>query len=246
MTDARLNQLIAVKKGVQSKAEKDITHLYQALAKPQLLTGISRSYTPKDDDGDKLPSESTLVQLKAEEVLRALEGSQTRYFDVVATLDTGNTEAVADVVVDGTTVLAAVPVSYLLFLEKRLTELHAFFSTIPTLDPSETWTYEPALGAYKTNPIGTTRTKKVPKNWVKAEATDKHPAQVDVYHEDVIVGYWETVKFSGALPVDERKKLLDRVDKLKAAVLFAREAANSKTVTDVSIGEALFGFLLAE
>lgn len=40
----------------------------------------------------------------------------------------------------------------------------------------------------------------VPRNHVKAEATDKHPAQVEVYHEDVPVGYWTTVKFSGALP----------------------------------------------
>jgi hypothetical protein len=35
---------------------------------------------------------------------------------------------------------------------------------------------------------------------VKAEATEKHPAQVEVYHEDVVVGQWKTVKFSGALP----------------------------------------------
>lgn len=69
----------------------------------------------------------------------------------------------------------------------------------------------------------TVRTKKVPRNHVKAEATDKHPAQVDVYYEDVPVGYWTTVKFSGALPARRVNELLDRVEKLQQAVKFARE-----------------------
>ena len=52
----------------------------------------------------------------------------------------------------------------------------------------------------------TLRTKKVPRNHVKAEATEKHPAQVEVYYEDVAVGYWTTVKFSGALPAQPRQR----------------------------------------
>ncbi len=58
---------------------------------------------------------------------------------------------------------------------------------------------------------------------MKAEATDKHPAQVGVYYEDVAVGFWRTVKFSGALPAKRVGELLERVEKLQQAVKFARE-----------------------
>jgi len=92
--------------------------------------------------------------------------------------------------------------------------------------------------------VQTTKTKKIPRNHVKAEATDKHPAQVEVYYEDVVVGYWRTVKFSGALPASRVKELLDRVDKLQQAVKFAREEANNSEVTDQHIGDRFFAYLL--
>jgi hypothetical protein len=37
--------------------------------------------------------------------------------------------------------------------------------------------------------------------------------------------------------------LLDRVEKLQAAVKFAREEANAAEVTDVHVGEVVFGYL---
>lgn len=47
-------------------------------------------------------------------------------FDVTATKDWANCEARADVTVDGWVLVSAVPVSCLLFLEKRLTDIYAF------------------------------------------------------------------------------------------------------------------------
>ena len=44
-----------------------------------------------------------------------------------------------------------------------------------------------------------------------AEATQQHPAQVQVYMEDVPEGDWTTVKFSGALPASRVRTLLERV-----------------------------------
>jgi hypothetical protein len=32
------------------------------------------------------------------------------------------------------------------------------------------------------------------------DATEHHPAQTQLISEDVIVGWWETVKHSGAIP----------------------------------------------
>lgn len=115
---------------------------------------------------------------------------------------------------------------------------------LPVLDASESWSYDQAADCWATEPVQTTKTKKIPRNHVKAEATDKHPAQVEVYYEDVVVGHWRTVKFSGALPASRVKELLGRVDKLQQAVKFAREEANNSEVTDQRIGERFFAYLL--
>ncbi|MBM7441326.1 hypothetical protein [Streptomyces sp. HB132] len=240
---AKLNQIIAVEKGVKSKSLQDITAAHHKVQKPALLAGISRTYQPKDEEGEQLPPESTRVQIKAEEALREMSASLTRLFDVTATKDWANCSARADVVVDGRTVVSEVPVSYLLFLEKQLTDLHTFVKKLPVLDASESWSLDPSTDWWKTDPVRTIRTKKVPRNHVKAEATDKHPAQVDVYYEDVPIGYWTTVKFSGALPARRVNELLDRVEKLQHAVKFAREEANGAEVTDQRVGDAVFGYL---
>ena len=86
---------------------------------------------------------------------------------------------------DGSTLLRDVPVSYLLFLEKQLVDLHTFVKKLPVLDAAESWTIDPSADCWRTEAVRTMRTKKVPRNHVKAEATEKHPAQVEVYYEDV-------------------------------------------------------------
>lgn len=129
--------------------------------------GLSRTYQPKDEEGERLPPESTLVQVKAEAVLR---------------------------------------------------------------DTAAAWAQDPSTDAWKTEPVRTLRTKKVPRNHVGAEATEKHPAQVEVYYEDVPIGYWTTVKLSGALPARRVRELTERVEKLQQAVKCAREEADAAEV----------------
>ncbi len=240
---AKLNQIIAVEKGVKSKSQQDLTAAQHGLQKPALLSGIARTYRPKDEEGEQLPPESTRVQIQAEDVLRSTATTLTRLFDVTATKDWANCTARADVTVDGRPLLTQVPVAYLLFLEKQLGDLAAFVRKLPVLDASESWVQDPSTDAWKTEPVRTVRTKKVPRNHVKAEATEKHPAQVDVYYEDIPVGYWTTMKFSGALPARRVNELLDRVEKLQTAVKFAREEANGAEVTDQRVGDAVFGYL---
>lgn len=240
---AKLNQIIAVEKGVKGRAQGEITDAYQQLQKPALLAGISRTYRPKDEEGERLPAESTRVQMRTEEVFKKVSAALTELLDVTLTKDLANCEARADVAVDGTVLVPQAPVTFLLFLEKQLVDLHTFIKKLPVLDPSETWVYDSAQDCFATEPVETVRTKKVPRNHVKAEATEKHPAQVEVYYEDITVGFWRTVKFSGALPARRVADLLDRVEKLQRAVKFAREEANGHEVRQQKVGEALFGYL---
>lgn len=145
--------------------------------------------------------------------------------------------------VDGETLLRDVPVTYLLFLEKQLVDLHTFVKKLPVLDAAESWSFDDSTDTWRTDPVRTIRTKKVPRNHVKAEATEKHPAQVEVYYEDIAVGYWTTVKFSGALPARRVNELVERVEKLQQAVKYAREEANGTEVTDRRVGDVVFRYL---
>ncbi|HEY7125777.1 MAG TPA: hypothetical protein VH540_17610 [Ktedonobacterales bacterium] len=239
----KLNQIIAVEKGVKSRSYQDLTEAHHALQKQTLLSGISRTYRPRDEEGEQLPPESTKVQTKAQDIIRQTVDVLTKLFDVTATKDWANCKAKANVVVDGQTLLTDVPATYLLFLEKQLTDLHTFVKKLPVLDASETWTFDASADCWATEPVQTLRTKKVPRNHVKAEATEKHPAQVEVYYEDVTVGFWRTIKYSGALPAQRVNELLSRVEKLQQAVKFAREEANSLEVEDIKVGETVFKYL---
>ena len=239
-----LNQILAIEKGKRQHATRLVTDLHRTLDKAPLLSGISRVYQPRQEDGDVLPPESTRVQANAEDILRQIADAVTPLLDVTFDRDTANRHAEADLIVEGRTIMSRVPVSYLLFLEKQLQDLRTVIVNLPTLDQAEIWE-EQAPGVYRTVPTQTIRSKKVPRNHVKAEATDRHPAQVEVYYEDVPVGTWTTTKFSGAVPPGRAKQLLRRVDNLIEATKRAREEANTTTVVSHDIGCEVFDYLLA-
>jgi hypothetical protein len=241
----KLNQIIAIEKSIKSKSLAELSEAHQSLQKPSLLAGISRTYRPRDEEGEQLPAEATKVQFKAEEAIRKSVEVLGKLFDVTAVKDWANTRARADVVVDGKVLLAQAPATYLIFLEKQLVDLQTFVKKLPVLDASETWVFDPSADCWATEPVQTTRTKKIPRNHVKAEATEKHPAQVDVYYEDVTVGYWKTTKFSGALPAARVNQLLERVEKLQQAVKFAREEANGIEVEEQKPSQKVLGYLFS-
>jgi hypothetical protein len=242
----KLNQIIALSAGKKAQAHKAITDAYQGLQKSAQMEGISRTYKPRDDEGEQLPPEKKLVQLKVKDAIQSVVAALTELFDIVATQDKANCQARADVTVDGVRLLEAVPVTTLLFLEKQLVDIHTFVDKLPALDPGESWNYNREVDHYASEPYQTTKTRKVLKNHVKAEATKEHPAQVETYTEDVIVGHWTTIKFSGAIPAREKNDMLERVRKLQEAVKSAREEANGMTVELDKIGGAILNYVFGK
>jgi hypothetical protein len=239
----KLNQIIAIEKGMKSTTESEITEAYHLAQKPEVFNGLNRIYEPKDEMGEPLPPEQQVITMTAPELTKMFSASLVKLFDITATKVYGNTNAKADVVVDGETLLENVPVEYLLFLEKRLQDVATYINKLPILDPAVDWHFDEAKGIFASDPTTTHRTKKVLRNHIKADATDKHPAQVDVYTEDETVGYWKLTRFSGAMPVPLRDQWREKVRKLQAAVKFAREEANSLHVENVSTGDAVFRYL---
>lgn len=242
---ARLNQLLAVRKGVQSEVHAATTALHRDSQKQQLMTGFTRTYRKILDDDADLPGETQKVQVRADEALGTAVGQWTRLWDTTAQVDWTNCAARADVVIGETVLVRQAPVAWLLFMEKQLKELHEFVAKVATLDPAEEWTWDGNAGAYATGRSTTVRTKKIPRNHVLAEATDRHPAQVQVWQEDVPVGYWDTIKFSGALDGDRRKTLLARITALREAIKTAREEANMTEVVPIRPSSSLFAYVLA-
>lgn len=241
----QIHQLLARESTVKASAQRVLTTAHHNLAKGPLLMGIARVYTPQNEEGEQLPPESTRVQLSTPAVLIEVRAALSEMFDLIVTKDAANQQARADVVIDGNTLAADVPVSTLLTLEKQLKDVATFVSKLPLLDPAEVWHWDENRACYATDPVQTLRTRKVPRNHVKAEATQHHPAQVEVYYEDTTAGTWTTVKYSGALPPSQVADMARRVRTLQQAVAEARQRANSTEAHGRKVGAALLGYVFS-
>lgn len=241
----KLNAIIAIEKGVKSRVYGEVTTLHKDSQKAEPFNGFARTYRKKADDGEDYAPEKKVVQLNAETVLKRVAKLQSELFDVEATKDWGNCKATADVVVDGVTLLKGAPATYLLFLEKQLTDTRTFIEKMPTLDAGDEWTTDPNTGLFRTEKTSAHKTAKVQEPLVLFPATPEHPAQTQLVTRDVIVGWWDTVKHSGALPAPRKVALLERIDRLTKAVKTAREEANDTEVDEKRVGETIHGYLFA-
>lgn len=238
------NQIIAIEKGAKESARKVLTEAYHRFQKTDLLIGLTRVYTPKDLEGDKLPPEKKLVQVRVHEEMSTIEAALIEMFDVTASKEWGNTEARADVELDGRVLLEQVPVTYLLFLEKQLTDISTLVRKLPILDPAEDWHFDEAANCFVSEATEQLRTKKMPRNHVKFAGDDNHPPQVEVYYEDVAVGTYRTTKMSGAMTSEAVARMLERVQKLSQAVKQAREKANGLDVERRKVAKKVFDYIV--
>lgn len=234
----QLHQLLAVVQGKKQRAQKALTDFYHQVQKAEPFSGISKVYTPKDEEGEQLAGSFDRVQKEADKLLAEVLAQLVPMYDAVGSVDRTNMVASASIIVDGKVILADVPVGTLLWLEKQLADLRTVLGSIPTLNPQFEWERN-ANGMWTTPAVTTNRSKKIPRNHVKAKATDKHPEQVEVYFEDVIVGTWATQLMSGAMPATEVKRLQDRNERLRDAVKDARQRANMVEVETLNVGAVL-------
>ncbi|MBT9547874.1 MAG: hypothetical protein IV090_20970 [Candidatus Sericytochromatia bacterium] len=240
----KLNQIIAVEKGVKSRDHAEVSNLYKLIQKPELFNGITRTYRKKSEEGEDYPADRKKVAVRAQEALAKFAESKTELFDITAQKDYANCHAVANVVVDGVILLEKAPVTYLLFLEKQLNDLHTFVSSLPILDEAEDWSLDANSDLYKTQPVQTAKTKKVQRPLVMYPATTEHPAQTQLITEDIIEGYWDSIKYSAAVPLPKKQALVKRAQTLLDAVKKAREEANAVDAFKKEVGKKLFDYLL--
>ncbi|GMU53948.1 MAG: hypothetical protein AMXMBFR33_30940 [Candidatus Xenobia bacterium] len=240
----KLCQILAIEKQVKTKVNSEGSKLLNLSKKSELFFGRIREYIPVDADGEHFPSESQRVQQRAQDHLEQQFELFRELFDTVAAKDWANCSAKADVKVGGRLLLADVPVTYLLFLEKQFEDLKTTIAALPVLGQDHSWTLDSVQGLFKTEEVVTSKTRVVKKPIVLAEATKEHPAQTALIDEPVVAGHWKTIFLSGALTPDRRKELLRRVDEALKAVKQAREEANSVQASEVKAGSALLDWIL--
>ncbi len=242
----KLHQVIALGEGCKTRYFDALKALDKGIRNRTPFEGLSRTYEPLDDsDQERLPAESKRVQQRVGDEIAEIRGRFVELFDVTATHEWGNQQASANVEVDGVVVLEKAPVTYLLFLEKKLVEWRGVIEALPTLDPSEEWSYDGTTRLYKSTAVQKARTRKDKRVILKVAPTEHHPGQAETYDADVRVGTWTEFKLSGCVSEERKKELLTRCERLLKAVKLARETANDIRVEEKKVGEKLYDLLFA-
>lgn len=238
-----LNQAIAIEKDVKTRAYNEVTELHKQTQKAELVNGFVKTYAPLAEDGTKYPDEKKLVQVNIGDVFKRIAKVSGEWYDISATRDFGNCNARADVIVDGVVLIQHAPVTFLLFMEKQLSDLKAFIGKLSELDQAHTWNADSATGLWKSGELKQHRTEKIQETKIVVQATKEFPAQTKDYVQDKLVGYWTAHLLSGGVQPIRKRELLDRVEALVVAVKSARERANMIEVERINVGAPIFEYL---
>lgn len=243
----KLHEVIALLKATKTTTYSRFTELHKESQRAETYSGLRKEYFRSSEDGEELPNEVKRVGRTSSQVLAEVQETLTDLFNYTSQQENGNQHAKATVTVNGRVILKDAPVTYLLFLEKQLTDLRTFITKMPVLDENKDWTLDPASGIYRTEKVRTTRTKRVQRPIVKYDAVIKEgvalPAQTEMITDDIPTGVYETTQFSGALPSPRKKELLRRVDLLIQSVKVARSEANDTKAPEVKVAGAIFDYL---
>lgn len=241
--DQPLNQILSIEKGVRTRVHTEITRLHKASSNATAMNGHTKTYTPTAENETILPPERMVVQMTYQTALEEAQDAWKDLWNTTAVKDFGNCTVRSDVVIDGKIIVSSAPATFLLSMEKQLVDMQTFVTKLVELDPAEEWAFDSNTGLSKTQPTQAHRTRKVAEVLTLAPATKEHPAQTQAIQVDRIVGHWNTIKFSGAIPRTEKKRLLGRVEKLLRGVKQARERANMTPVTRQTAGGALLEYV---
>ena len=247
----KLHELLAVEKDARSVSDKLIKEAAATFAgKADHFNAYVKNYIPFDDK-DAAEAEGfserremvTTVKKKLDFVFDKL----IRGFDIALQKDMSNQNACANIIVDGIIIAENVPSTTLLNLEDRIREIRDMCNAVPTLQPGIKWIKDETQGddIYCTEfPDVKLRTKKTTVYKTVAAATDRHPAQVISESQDIAVGKYEETRYSGMLSPAEKAHLMDRIEKLLAAIKKARTRANEQEVPSAVIGKKLIDFII--
>lgn len=245
---SKMHELLAVEADAQGQYKTILKETKKDFSdKANLFTGSLRRLEVFDDtDKTDFPEEHLAITTTVQERLVYTSNFVIRYYDVMLQKESTNQLAKADIEADGVTIAKDVPATCLLGLESRLRELREVYANIPTLQSGVEWEKDETIGkgVWKmTHAEEKLRTAKKFQFQVLYKATDKHPAQIEKWEEQVPTGKFIKNVWSGMVSSAEKARLLGNVDTLITAVKKARQRANTQEVVKANIGKALFDFI---
>lgn len=244
----KLHELIAVLGDAQTTAAKINGEAMKTFGRPELFTRTIKDETflSAEDSEALAKTEELSMETTVADKLAYLVRPNVRYLDTYLTKEAANQQAKGDIEIEGVVLAAGVPVTVLLGLETKLSELRRVYETIPTLAPGGLWVPAPDVGAHvykNAQPDQKSRTRKTIKPIVMVAPTEHHPAQVQAISEDVPVGKVITQTWSGMVTSAYKSELLGRLDTLIRAVKQARQRANGQQAEPRQMGDVLFKFI---
>jgi hypothetical protein len=248
MPERTLGQIIAVEKAARQKDNTEGGRIKRDVQKEVFIRGKRKTYTPDDNDAPDYDRPADLyepVHLRVEDALREARKYAVPAINTTGTKDRTNTEAVADLVVNGRTIAVDLSVPHLLWLEGWLAEWKSFISVLPVLDPAHRWAPNESTGLYESEPEVTARNLKEKTPLVLIAPTQYQPGVAETYMKETHVGTYTTTILSGAVSKDRKQQLLDRFHDLSLAVREAVAVANrTPAVEETAEGDALMDYLL--
>lgn len=246
----QLHKIVATMPAAKRELYDVMQHYIQAMSNNKRVDGLVQTYEPFEETNEVHDPEEVPVQIRTTEAVTDVRSSFIRCGDIGFSLDSGNSKATGTIRIHGQEAPLAsdVPVTHLLWLEKRLVELEHFIRAIPELRPDISgWELDKQNGYYVAPAQHRTRTKKLQKPLTLAPSTDKFPAQVQLITEDVAVGTVKTVARSGAVPSEWKRHRLERIATLREAVVAARIEANAYDASATAgFAEKVFDFVFDE
>lgn len=234
----KLHELLAVRPSLKTEAQQALSRVIGLLKDGQTrLVGQYSRYEPLAEDGEPFPDEIKNMATTVDAEIGVLSGPFAAWLDALLQIESTNQNATGDLF--GT----ELPATALLALENALGELRGVYAVIPTNDPTERWQWDQTIGCYVSPERIKHKTKKIPQTVVLHPPTPEHPAQTQLFTEDVRIGTWHTVIHSGMLSPEEKRARLGRLDGLIREVRKARERANCEEVVDVHLGEKILAHI---
>ena len=247
----KLHELLAVKKDAKNKSGKIINETRETFSKRQdHFTGLTKKYESFSEElkyQEEELSESKEMVTTVDAKLKYFLKHMVDVMDLDYQTDLTNRIAKADIIVEGIIIATDVPAVTLLSLEEYLANIRSVVDAIPTLEPGTKWIPCPEMGdhVYQTAmPDVKIRSKKMNVYKEISKATDKHPAQIATETQDVAIGKYIEIKFSGRITPAEKARIMDRLEKLIIGVKKARSRANEETIAEGSIANKLVDYLL--
>lgn len=240
----KLHELLAVEPGLRAQAQRAANKAKSIFTDGrERLIGRIRTYQPTDEEGERFEDEIEMLVTTVSAELAEFGTAFSAWIDAAVQKEVTNQGTGAAVMIDDNAIIENLPATALLNLESKLVEIRQIYAAVPVNDAAQQWDWDDDLGCYTSRPRVTYRTKKVPKSHVLYEATPEHPAQVEMFTEDVRVGTWTTAFHSGAFTPQERRERLARIDTLLRAIKAARQRANNVDVTSIHVAEVIFKYI---